>query len=223
LQHGAVFAPPPPPGCGRAGLCGGIDEDQMTLWPAGGLGLAAPFLLDTHFSERTREWRLLRALAALPQQRWAIGVDETSAIRIERAADGGFIIEAIGARGGWLYDVGERACGQVAGTASYLAPGLRWQIGDTALLPADGAPSAAEFTIVAVDQATDALASGAVRAEAWRLATQQVAAATLAAHGARLELQRGPASRVWQAANGTLGVSGLRVALHFADGACRVP
>jgi hypothetical protein len=221
LQHGVRFVPPPPPGCTRAGLCAGVDEDAMTLWPGGGLGLAAPFLLDTHFSERGREWRLLRALAALPQQRWAIGVDETSAIRVERATDGSFILEAIGARGGWMFDIGLRHCGRVAGSANYLAPGVRWRLDESAFDPVDALPSAARVDPASTAQHIAALAPGAARAAAWRLASHDTAAVELLDAGdARLQLQRTRGTRTWQAAGGTSGVSGLEVVMQFTDEAC---
>jgi hypothetical protein len=220
LQHGVRFVPPPPPGCTRAGLCAGVDEDAMTLWPAGGLGLAEPFLLDTHFSERVREWRLLRALADMPQQRWAIGVDETSAIRIERAG-GRFILEAIGARGGWLFEIESRRCGHVAGTASYLAPGRRWVVGPLAIEAMD-APSPVALTAAppAAATAADALAAGAVRAAAWQLARGSAEEMALATDGAGLQLRRQSTTYAWLAANGTIGVAPLQVAMQFSDRGC---
>jgi cyanophycinase len=51
--------------------------------PAGGLGLFTHGSLDTHFSERGREGRLIR-LAAETGQRFAFGVDEDTALVVER-------------------------------------------------------------------------------------------------------------------------------------------
>jgi cyanophycinase-like exopeptidase len=227
LQHGTANAPPPLPGCRRAGLCAGIDEDAMTLWPAGGLGLAAPFLLDTHFSERAREWRLLRALGDLPAQRWAIGVDETSAIRIERVASGGFVVEAIGARGAWLFDAGSRRCGRIEATAAYIAPDLNWQVSEDGarLLDATRHASPAPGVVRDIQQGAmdeDPLGHGAVRAAAWRLARSNAASeAMLETSGARLWLQRGQDAPTWTAANGSVGIGTLRVVLEYADDRCR--
>jgi len=106
LLHGARAMPPPEPGCGRAGRCGeGVHEDDFGYWPAGGLALWQDLVIDTHFSERARELRLLRLLHA-GGARFGIGIDETSALRIERGNDGHWQAQAVGAHGGWLFDAG---------------------------------------------------------------------------------------------------------------------
>jgi cyanophycinase-like exopeptidase len=126
LIDGPIHAPPPTPGCSRSRACNGLAEDAFTVWPAGGLALSGPFLMDTHFSERAREWRLLRALADGPAHA-GLGVDETSAIHLRQSGEL-WELEAVGASGGWLFEADKRSCGVLSGKAHYLAPGkrLRW-------------------------------------------------------------------------------------------------
>jgi cyanophycinase len=124
LKHGAIASPPPAPGCARSGDCfGGLDEDAFTFWPAGGLGLAPGIIIDTHFSERARELRLLRLLADTGT-RLGIGIDETSALHLRWHGDDRLEITALGAHGGWVFDAAQD-CGtsDYAATAYYLAPG----------------------------------------------------------------------------------------------------
>jgi cyanophycinase len=224
LREPPVELPPPLPGCERAGHCNGIDPDRMTLWPGGGLGLAMPFLLDTHFSERAREWRLLRALATLPSQP-AIGVDETSAIRIRRLGTGEHELEAIGARGGWLLEPSARACGQLSGSAHYLAPGVIWRLhAHDGLQPVGAVPAAAERAEQgpATDHTLlDPLAPGAIRQRAWRFAADPAAPQmTISAEGARLHLRPGPDVRAWTSVDGIRGIVGIDFRFEFADPGC---
>ncbi len=145
LKHGAIASPPPVPGCTRSGDCiGGLDEDAFTYWPAGGLGLAPDMSVDTHFSERARELRLLRLLADTGT-RFGIGIDETSALHLRWRNDGnsdGFIeIRALGASGGWVFDATTECVEGVRNAqAHYIAPGtsLRWNRNGIA---ADGIPT----------------------------------------------------------------------------------
>lgn len=110
LRGGALASPPPVPGCTRSGDCvGGLDEDAFTYWPGGGLALAPEMVVDTHFSERARELRLLRLLADTGA-RWGIGVDEASALHLRWQADGSVRVHAVGAQGGWVFDARAPAC-----------------------------------------------------------------------------------------------------------------
>ena len=138
LSNRGHMRPPPQPGCARSGRCGDVSEDSLTWWSAGGIGLA-PFVVDTHFSERAREWRLLTLLAQ-SGDRAGLGVDETSALHLQAQADGSLAIVALGRSGGWLFSVEEASCGKVEGLANYLAPGhrLHWRDG-MAVLPTDSA------------------------------------------------------------------------------------
>jgi cyanophycinase-like exopeptidase len=176
LKHGAIASPPPVPGCRRSGDCiGGVDEDAFTYWPNGGLGLAPGMIVDTHFSERGRELRLLRLLvdtgAAI-----GIGIDETSALHLRwrdagAVDDGAVEIRALGASGGWVFDAAGCESGGLRANAYYIAPGaaLRMNAGDLRWLgDAKHPPSATSDTASSAD---DALDGGALRSLAQRMTT----------------------------------------------------
>jgi cyanophycinase len=197
LREPGLAMMPPEPGCGRGARCGeGIDEDRLSFWPAGGLGLARDAVVDTHFSERAREPRLLRMLA----QTGALigfGADEASALEvIERS--GAREVRAHGRSGGWVFlrnpDTGP---GSLAATVFYLAPGARLELSDPAtarlrtaavLSCADSGSELNDERSIAGDassidagsasvRARDALAEGATRAMAragtvWRAGAQ---------------------------------------------------
>lgn len=85
LPEGAAVALrrlPPDPDCRRAGSCGGVNPDALMYQPDGGLGSFPLGVLDTHFSNRGREYRLARLLqdsgVAL-----GLGIDETTALRLD--------------------------------------------------------------------------------------------------------------------------------------------
>ena len=62
-----------------------LTDGAMTINPAGGLGLFNFGLLDTHFSERDREVRLIAATASSGQS-FGFGVDETTALIVDAKA-----------------------------------------------------------------------------------------------------------------------------------------
>ncbi len=83
----ALSSLPPDPDCRSADVCGGIDPDALLWHPGGGLGSFPLGVLDTHFSERGREYRLARLL--LDSATGAgIGIDENTALRLDRSASG---------------------------------------------------------------------------------------------------------------------------------------
>lgn len=92
LLQGAVAAPAPLPGCSRNQSCGaGLSERSLTYQVQGGLGLFPWGVLDTHFSERGREGRLLTLVAATGA-RFGFGIDEATAllVRSDQAQQGQF-------------------------------------------------------------------------------------------------------------------------------------
>lgn len=173
LARGAIAAPPPVPGCARAGSCGAadenaLDENAFTYWPAGGLALAPALIVDTHFSERARELRLLRLLTDTGQ-RWGIGADETSALHLRWIDEHAFELRALGASGGWLFDAASACDGRdLRAQAYYLAPGAALQV------DAQGARFVAlptqRRTTPEPARARDALDPGALRGLAQRIA-----------------------------------------------------
>jgi hypothetical protein len=167
LKHGAIASAPPVPGCTRSADCvGGLDEDAFTYWLAGGLGLVPGMIVDTHFSERARELRLLRLLAQTGT-RLGIGIDETSALHLRWQDDGsvgGLVqIRALGASGGWVFDAASCDRDGIRADAFYVAPGAVLRSDASGLHWAeDMTPS--QTNTPAVPTPRDALDRGALRA-----------------------------------------------------------
>jgi cyanophycinase len=107
LLHGAVAAAPPAAGCRPGKTCPeGLRADSLTFHPPGGLGSVPFAIVDTHFSERQRQFRLLQLLVD-SGQRFGLGVDETTALIITRTDQAGLLeFEVIGAEAAWLIDIG---------------------------------------------------------------------------------------------------------------------
>ncbi|WP_333608568.1 cyanophycinase [Arsukibacterium sp.] len=82
LQFGAFDLPAPAAGCDKDQSCSnGLAENHLTYSSAGGLGLFPWGVLDTHFSERGRQGRLIRLLHD-SQTRFGFGVDEATALLV---------------------------------------------------------------------------------------------------------------------------------------------
>jgi cyanophycinase-like exopeptidase len=206
LVASAVAAAPPAAGCARARRCAaGLDEDDLSYWPAGGLALLPGWIFDTHFSQRDREPRLLRLLADTNAAQ-ALGVDETSAVHLVRAADGTMTIEALGSTGAWLFerDPASGASGRLAATVSYLAPDRRltrpthgeWTVSGAAGEPCENAASGAPTE------------TGGLLTAARRLATMPgLSSATVGA----VRLSRTGQTRTWRSAAGGCGIARLRM------------
>ncbi len=134
LLEGAHKQPPPQPGCDRAGSCpAGLSADSLTFH-AGGLDSFALGIVDTHFSERRRQFRLLQLMVdsgiAL-----GLGVDETSAIEVTGLFDEQAVaLKSHGESGGWLIMtdnavVHSRHPLRIEGAVlHYLGPGARLQL-----------------------------------------------------------------------------------------------
>ena len=222
VAHGAVASPPPAPGCTRAQACiDGLDEDTMTFWPAGGLGLAPGFIVDTHFSQRNRELRLLQLLTRTGT-RWGLGADETSALHATWSIDGRVRIDAVGASGGWVFDARDACVGaDLRVNAHLLAPGAQLRIGvsGAASLVVDAAAMHPPTAHVAPAGGDDARA--VLRSAARRLAN--AAQVHSQAPGLpRVTLERGPGFRAWNLPDQPIGV--FDIVLRVADwGACAGP
>lgn len=204
LRGGAIASPPPVPGCGASGRCpGGLHEDALTYWPGGGLGLAQGLVVDTHFSERARELRLLRLLHD-SGARFGIGMDETSALHLRwRAQHGaesggmdGVEAQAIGAHGGWVFDAQPGCRGDTLhARALYLTTGQRaaWDARGLRALPGNPAQDKPQAMTERLPE--DALADGALRALALRLGQRTDTSYTLPVlgHDIRVTLTRSDA------------------------------
>lgn len=107
LLHGALAAPAPAAGCQQNNSCPpGVAEQQLTYQPLGGLGLFPFGLLDTHFSERGREFRLIRLLSDTGS-RFGFGVDEASALLVgfDNSANQRARLSVVGAAGVFIADL----------------------------------------------------------------------------------------------------------------------
>ncbi|MCH8493653.1 MAG: cyanophycinase [Idiomarina sp.] len=84
LTEGAVAMPlPPAVDCERDNSCAPAGSaNSLTYRAEGGIGLFPFGLLDTHFSERGRQARLLQLLVDT-EQHLAVGVDETTALLVD--------------------------------------------------------------------------------------------------------------------------------------------
>lgn len=204
LLSGTQATAPPAPGCGRARRCaGGLPEDALTYWSGGGLGLLPGWSLDTHFSERARELRLLRLMHDAGVD-FAAGVDETSALAFRRES-GGWTVHALGAHGGWVF---ERLPGEgrtLRARVHYLAPGARLHAGAAGVRV-----DATGDRVESVDDPmpVDALDDGALRAAAARLAAGE-ASVRLPAAGGIATLSRSADTRAWRSQDGRAGASHL--------------
>ena len=108
MQFGAFDLPAPKPGCDKDQSCSnGLAQDHLTYRSGGGLGLFNFGVLDTHFSERGRQGRLIRLLND-SQSRFGFGVDEATALLVGFNDDenGPAVkMEVIGASGVYVVDM----------------------------------------------------------------------------------------------------------------------
>lgn len=125
LQSGAVAAEAPLAGCEKNHSCpAAMAEDQLTYRAQGGLGLFPFGVLDTHFSERGREARLVRLLSDT-QTRYGFGVDEATALLVglDPAAPDNARFAVLGTSGVYIADLaGATAHG---GAADWTISGVR--------------------------------------------------------------------------------------------------
>lgn len=210
LRDGAVAAAPPDAGCGRAHACPpGLAEDTVTWWPSGGTGLATAATVDTHFSERARELRLLLLMQASSTP-LGLGADETSALHA-RGHAGQLRLQAHGEHGGWVFEqVATRTGGGLEARVHYLAPGVEVQVIDNTLR---APPSLAHYVDFAQpgQPPADALSPGALRAAAARLAAGDVQSLRLKAGAGEVVLRRSEATRAWRGPGTQVGVTGLQL------------
>lgn len=139
VQSGVFFMPPPSSRCAQGALCQqALDGSAVTLNPAGGTGLFTVGLLDTHFSERDREARLIMATAQ-SGHRLGFGVDETTALLVKY--EGATVrFNVIGEHGVFIVDMkdgelnsrflGDRVKYTVGGRAHYWTTGTSGSLTD---------------------------------------------------------------------------------------------
>jgi cyanophycinase len=142
LSSGVFSVPPVSERCEDEGCEHVLVDNAVTVNPTGGLGLFNFGLLDTHFSERDREVRLIAATAQSLQQ-FGFGVDETTALVVDmhnnqhdnqQSAE----FTVVGKSGVFIVDLGQgrveesrngaAASRVVAGLASFLPTGAKGTI-----------------------------------------------------------------------------------------------
>lgn len=216
LQQPGLAMAPPEPGCGRAQRCGeGINEDRLSFWRAGGLGLARDAVVDTHFSERAREPRLLRMLA---QTGAAIGygADEASALEVVERGESREV-RAHGRSGGWVFlPAADTAADRLSAHVFYLAAGTQLTLADAgparlqdpdaqACLDPEplATPHSADASTTQTTADQEALQPGALRAAARELAACPRHAIALKAGAGHIRLERLPETRSTRGQAGT--------------------
>ena len=134
IVRGAIPVSAPSARC--SGDCtDGLVADDLTYRPQGGSALFSLGLLDTHFSERDREARLI-AFTEASQQRFAFGVDETTALLVDYHSEGislgvvgeagVFVVDRAHAQNSYVLDAEAAVQSkQLSGTAHFLIPGMR--------------------------------------------------------------------------------------------------
>ncbi|NQD35906.1 cyanophycinase [Permianibacter sp. IMCC34836] len=100
LQHPVVTESPRLPFCESRGDCPTASDEHLSYRPQGGLRLFPHGILDTHFSQRARQGRMLMLLADTHQTA-AYGVDETTALVVTEAGNK-VEFDVVGANGVWI-------------------------------------------------------------------------------------------------------------------------
>ena len=102
--------------------------DDLSYDPQGGFGFFSYGLLDTHFSERGRQGRIVR-LAADTNTRMAYGVDEDTALVVRNADTTAVSMNVVGENGVFVFDLGQASTGSGSSwsianvSATYLTAG----------------------------------------------------------------------------------------------------
>ncbi|SNY53807.1 cyanophycinase [Arsukibacterium tuosuense] len=108
MQFGAFDLPAPAVGCDKDQSCSnGLAENHLTYSGAGGLGLFRWGVLDTHFSERGRQGRLIRLLHDT-QSRFGFGIDENTGLLVgfgRSAEEPGVRMAVLGEAGVYVVDM----------------------------------------------------------------------------------------------------------------------
>lgn len=91
-----------------------LDERDLHYNPLGGLGFFDYGLLDSHFSERGRQGRIIRLAAELNVD-FAYGVDENTALIVNDANTPDVNMEVLGEGGVFIADLSEARVGEIDG------------------------------------------------------------------------------------------------------------
>ena len=103
LIRGAKANVVPSAGCQKDNQCGAVLNDDLTYNSLGGLGLFNWGIMDTHFSERGRQGRLVR-LVEDTQSRFAFGVDEATALVVAWENPNDVVMQVAGQTGVFIVE-----------------------------------------------------------------------------------------------------------------------
>ncbi|TQV75491.1 hypothetical protein FLL45_11280 [Aliikangiella marina] len=114
---------PPSDQCELQNSCGeAIGADSLTYFGSGGLELLPIGILDTHFSERNRAFRLIRLLNTTKVSH-GIGIDENTGLVVKQK-NGKLSYETIGQNGVWFFQLTDESNATIVANrvnaASYL-------------------------------------------------------------------------------------------------------
>ncbi len=206
IKEGAIASDPPPFGCDLDTTCPpNVGPDSLTYHPLGGLSLFHYATLDTHFSERGRQGRLMR-LAAASSTPLSIGIDENTAMEVNLET-GAFDI--IGERGAFFVEDAQGTDNAVAGTFHYLVAGASGVISPYGLQTAEFAEG---DDVVQTEPTTNFLSDRGL-IDSMRILCGERKQVSLLNKDYRLIAQRGESSRVkssggeCQVINGSIGIA----------------
>lgn len=135
LTSGVYSVPPVSQRCEDESACKNrLLEDAVTTNASGGLGFFNYGLLDTHFSERDREVRLIAATAQ-SRQLFGFGVDETTALVVTSSPNASeMLFKVVGKGGVFIVDMtqgreeltynGQATSQVIAGEVNFLPAGI---------------------------------------------------------------------------------------------------
>ncbi len=206
IKEGAIASDPPPFGCNLDTTCPpNVGPDSLTYHPLGGLSLFHYATLDTEFSERGRQGRLMR-LAAASSTPLSIGIDENTAMEVNLES-GAFNI--IGERGAFMVEDAQGTDNAVAATFHYLVAGASGVISPYGLQTAEFA----EGDDVVQEEPTTNFLSDRGLIDSMRILCGERKQVSLLNKDFRLIAQRGESSRVQssggecQIVNGSIGIA----------------
>ncbi|MCK7459785.1 cyanophycinase [Idiomarina aminovorans] len=206
IKEGALASDPPPFGCDLDTTCPpNVEPDSLTYHPLGGLSLFHYATLDTHFSERGRQGRLMR-LAASSSTPLSIGIDENTAMEVNLES-GAFNV--IGERGAFFLEDAQGTESAVAGTFHYLVAGASGVISPYGLQTAEFAEG---DDVVQTEPTTNFLTDRGF-IDSMRILCGERQQVNLLNKDYRLIAQRGESSRVQssggecQIINGSIGIA----------------
>lgn len=202
------------------------DPAQLGYVPYGGFGFVEGVQLDSHFTTWGRQGRAVK-LGLETGHDLVLGVDETTAVVLDRTTGVGRVI---GEHGASLLDLGDvrESDGGVTGVRwSYLTAGDKVNLGRGLGLAADGSAAVRPTTGPVAERADiwDSLAGEGGTYSLRDLARDAIASSARTASGTSLEedpqfrttLTRQPSTRAWTTPDGGISFTGLELRIDRID------